>query len=926
MTTKLSDVAVGSIVKLNVNNTAREFIVVHQGKPSQIYDDSFLDSTILLMNDIYEARQWHSSDMNDYANSTIHSYLNSTFLNLFDPGIKAAIKQVKVPYRPSSGTSSSINSGASGLSAKIFLLSGYEMGWTSSNNQYLPPDGAKLAYFDSGTGTTANNKRIGYLDGIATIWWLRSPSTIASAHAWSVHTSGYSSNSNACSRSYGVRPALVLPASLYVSDDGNVTILPSSPGLYVMQNDKWFRVKCGTTVEPEPDPEQVVNYTMLYDQGDECAAVTGGWSAAKNAINPTYSVYAGNTKTSGRIVMQIPSGNGSKCTGITVIKKVAMNEYCKLFAVSDVDIKGAQSSRYGIAVGNADLYALIDNDVNVSYNTNSASSPILQYGKVGLLDVSGLTGEKYITAAIGAYNDNAQVKAMLYNMALFKPDNPSRLISATGIATAYSTPEAFATNASNRAAILSNTKAVKIMTLTCTGDLMYAILNNTDWITAIKANDKAYRIIMANPHWSKFVGIIPAAKELLGYTMLYDQGDECEAVTGGWADINKGSYGGTLTAATKNTNYVSYAVNASYKINGIRTSEPISLDRYDQLLLFSMVTGANYSLEAAHQSGYSATLSTDGTIIGYSTDIKNASTVNVIDVSSYTDARYCVTWAWNGSLATGPVNVSMYNFILLRADSWQTWSAKGGLTASYATLDTLLSDNSAMAILMSNRDAISYMISCTGTLMAAICNSETAMSALVNSPVAYDAAFENAHWYKFMTMCPVSLAAMESAPDAVQVPIKTNNTSPNGETIASSTYSGNDGGYTPAPWRVFDGNDAVYPRWRANTNQNEYIGEIFDSPIYLYKMHAEKKDSVDCFVRNGSVQYSNDGINWYNAAIFLNTQWCFDVILSRPVKAKYWRLFAVDVNDADGTGPVSASETARDFCVTTLQFYGKEVI
>lgn len=219
---KLGTKAVGSIVKLRVNNTAREFIVVQHGKPSSIYDDSFLSSTILLMKDIYETRQWHSSNTNDYANSTIHGYLNNTFINLFDADIKAAIKQVKVPYRPGSGTSSNVSTGASGLSAKIFLLSGYEMGWTNSDNQYFPADGARLAYFDAGTGTAANNKRIGYLGGTATYWWLRTPGTSSSTYAWGVNSSGSYSRSDFCSSTWGVRPALVLSSSLLVSDDGSV--------------------------------------------------------------------------------------------------------------------------------------------------------------------------------------------------------------------------------------------------------------------------------------------------------------------------------------------------------------------------------------------------------------------------------------------------------------------------------------------------------------------------------------------------------------------------------------------------------------------------------------------------------------------------------------------------------------------------------
>ena len=70
----LSTKAVGSTVKLKVNGTAKEFIVVHQGKPSSLYDNS-CDGTWLLMKDIYENRQWHNSNVNNLENSTIHSYL-----------------------------------------------------------------------------------------------------------------------------------------------------------------------------------------------------------------------------------------------------------------------------------------------------------------------------------------------------------------------------------------------------------------------------------------------------------------------------------------------------------------------------------------------------------------------------------------------------------------------------------------------------------------------------------------------------------------------------------------------------------------------------------------------------------------------------------------------------------------------------------
>lgn len=224
----LSSKAIGSTIKLKVNGSARNFIVVHQGKPSSVYDDS-CNGTWLLMQDIYENRAWHSSNTNDYANSTIHSYLNSTFLNLFESNIKNAIKQVKLPYRKGSGTSTTVTSGSNGLSAKIFLLSATEM---SFNFSYMPSgEGAELAYFKGCADNSSDSKRVAYLNGSAANWWLRSPYCYDSSGALYVRSNG-DWRSNYCSYSFGIRPALILPSTLLVSDDGTVSTntAPSTPG------------------------------------------------------------------------------------------------------------------------------------------------------------------------------------------------------------------------------------------------------------------------------------------------------------------------------------------------------------------------------------------------------------------------------------------------------------------------------------------------------------------------------------------------------------------------------------------------------------------------------------------------------------------------------------------------------------------------
>ena len=68
------------------------------------------------------------------------------------------------------------------------------------------------------------------LNGSATRWWLRSPSTSNTLNVWYVYSNGHYNGWNA-HNSFGVRPALILPSSLLVSDDGSITTntAPTTP-------------------------------------------------------------------------------------------------------------------------------------------------------------------------------------------------------------------------------------------------------------------------------------------------------------------------------------------------------------------------------------------------------------------------------------------------------------------------------------------------------------------------------------------------------------------------------------------------------------------------------------------------------------------------------------------------------------------------
>lgn len=217
--TPVSELAVGTLIKINENGAPVEYMVVNQGLPSSMYDAS-CNGCWVLRKDIYATRVWDSSN-NDYKNSDIHSYLNGSFLNLFDDDIKNAIKQVKVPYWDGAGQGGSVASGANGLSCKIFLLSGYEVGLSNADQFFIPRDGAKLSYFGAGTGSVASNKRIATYNSSAAAWWLRSPSTIASYSAALVTSEG-AGDLELCNRASGVRPTLVLDSSALVDQDLNL--------------------------------------------------------------------------------------------------------------------------------------------------------------------------------------------------------------------------------------------------------------------------------------------------------------------------------------------------------------------------------------------------------------------------------------------------------------------------------------------------------------------------------------------------------------------------------------------------------------------------------------------------------------------------------------------------------------------------------
>ncbi len=236
-TVKLGDKAVGSIVKIAENNSWRDYIIVHKGRPSSKYDPSCDGVWLLKKDDTSPSSYWNTPKSGDYAASYIHTYLNTEFINRIDGTIRSYIKQVKIPYRVG-GSGTAVASGSSGLSAKLFLLSIREITGRSTSG-YICDDGDRLSYFplDEGDGsnTASREKRIFYINGDSTRpmgWWLRSPDCKYSGDIQYVDKEGIPHDAGVGSTSsYGVRPAFILPYDLLVTDDGVIrpNTAPATP-------------------------------------------------------------------------------------------------------------------------------------------------------------------------------------------------------------------------------------------------------------------------------------------------------------------------------------------------------------------------------------------------------------------------------------------------------------------------------------------------------------------------------------------------------------------------------------------------------------------------------------------------------------------------------------------------------------------------
>ena len=363
---KLGQKAVGNTVKLKFDGVMREFLVVHQGRPSTIYDAS-CDGTWVLIKDIYEKHVWNSNykaNDNDYANSEINDYLHNTVLPKFDANIRSQIKQVRIPYRPGTGTSTAVNNGANGLLVSLFLLSGTEVSLARSG---IPVMGAELEYFKGCADNAADSKRVATLNGSASTWYLRCPYCYRDEISGSGNVqyvqyvmplgncaSGTNYNQN------GVRFALILPPSLYVGDDGAV-ITNTAP----------------TTPAAVTIPETV--------HGGK--SVTVSWTASADEQNNLEGYAVERSTDGGSSWMQIYQGGG-----LSTANTVPFGTESVMYRVRAYDSEGLYSS-----YRNSAQVTVINNTAPTAPESITVPETVFGGGSVEISWTASIDGENNLT-------------------------------------------------------------------------------------------------------------------------------------------------------------------------------------------------------------------------------------------------------------------------------------------------------------------------------------------------------------------------------------------------------------------------------------------------------------------------------------------------------------------------------------------------
>lgn len=195
----LSALAEGTLITINESGAPVEFYVACQNYESELNGEG---RVLCVRKDVYDQRQWNSTNVNAWATSTMLSWLNGDYKGLFSSNVQEWMAETKY------------NSNYQEFLSSVFLCSFTELGLSNSSATI---EGYELPI--------ANTLKISYENGAATIQWTRTKYKGNSSQVWTITSAGYGSNPS-CTVSCGSRPCFTLPSTAYV--DANLALIETA--------------------------------------------------------------------------------------------------------------------------------------------------------------------------------------------------------------------------------------------------------------------------------------------------------------------------------------------------------------------------------------------------------------------------------------------------------------------------------------------------------------------------------------------------------------------------------------------------------------------------------------------------------------------------------------------------------------------------
>lgn len=203
---KLSDITVGSIVKLNENGAPVQFYVAKHDYESGLNGTG---RTLLVRKEAYGQCNWFSEILqNSFSSSNICDWLNNDYKSLLDPVVQSAISETTFYY--TDGGYLPGNTTVTTLACSVFILSYTELGGEASPNQYNA-EGSALPI--------ASSLQVAYCNGSAVAQWTRTPKITNTSDVCCFSNKGVDSDRDSFAAAAYARPCFTLPATALFDEE-----------------------------------------------------------------------------------------------------------------------------------------------------------------------------------------------------------------------------------------------------------------------------------------------------------------------------------------------------------------------------------------------------------------------------------------------------------------------------------------------------------------------------------------------------------------------------------------------------------------------------------------------------------------------------------------------------------------------------------